>query len=66
MQTADKTKVLQLFNKLSKPEQLDVFEQISERTFAERWKLIDANLPDFKISEDDIMEEVRTIRYLAS
>jgi hypothetical protein len=63
MQTADKTRVLQLFNKLSKPEQLDVFEQISERTFAERWKIIDAELPDSKISEDDIMEEVRAIRY---
>jgi hypothetical protein len=55
--------VLQLFNKLSKPEQIDVFEQISEQTFTQRWKMIEAELPDSEISEDDIMEEVRAIRY---
>jgi len=63
MQTADKTKVLQLFSKLSKPEQVDVFEQISEQTFTQRWKMIDAELPDSEISEEEIMEEVRAVRY---
>jgi 16S rRNA A1518/A1519 N6-dimethyltransferase RsmA/KsgA/DIM1 with predicted DNA glycosylase/AP lyase activity len=63
MQTADKIKVLQLFNKLSKPEQVDVFEKISEQTFSQRWKMIDTELPNANISEEDIMEEVRAVRY---
>jgi hypothetical protein len=65
MKTANKTRVLQLFNKLSKPEQLDVFEQISAQTFDERWKQMDAELPDLQISEEDIMKEVRAVRYIA-
>ena len=63
METVNKAKVLQLFSKLSKPEQLAVFEQISEQTFAQRWNLMDTELPDSDISEDEIMEEVRAVRY---
>jgi hypothetical protein len=63
MEAINKTKVLQLFNKLSKPEQLDVFEQISAQTFKERWNLIDAELPDSKISDEEIIAEVRAVRY---
>jgi len=63
METASKAKVLQLFNKLSKPEQLAVFEQISEQTFAQRWNLMDSELPDADITEEEIMEEVRAVRY---
>jgi hypothetical protein len=63
MEAVNKTKVLQLFNKLSKPEQLDVFEQISSQTFKQRWNMINDELPDSKISEEEIMEEVRAVRY---
>jgi hypothetical protein len=63
MEAINKTKVLQLFNKLSKPEQLAVFEQISIQTFAQMWNLTDDQLPDSKITEEEIMEEVRAVRY---
>lgn len=63
MEAVNKTKVLQLFNKLSKPEQIAVFEQISTQTFAQRWSLADDELPDSKMTEEEIMQEVRAVRY---
>jgi hypothetical protein len=63
MEAVNKTKVLQLFNKLSKPEQIAVFEQISTLTFKQRWEIVDAELPDSEITEEEIMDEVRSVRY---
>jgi hypothetical protein len=63
METASINKVLQLFNMLSKPEQLEIAERIDKQTFEDRWKLMDTTLPDVEFSEEDIMNEVRTVRY---
>ncbi|MEO6849996.1 MAG: hypothetical protein ABI203_08810 [Mucilaginibacter sp.] len=63
MQTAGINQVLQLFNRLSKTEQLELVEQISKQTFEERWQSIDVELPNVNFSEEDIMKEVSAIRY---
>jgi hypothetical protein len=63
METASINKVLQLFNTLSKPEQLEIAERIDKQTFKDRWQLADAMLPDTDISEENIMSEVRAVRY---
>ncbi len=63
METASVKQVIQLFNTLSTTEQLEVAEKISEQTFEKRWQLLDSELPDVEISEEDIMNEVRAVRY---
>jgi hypothetical protein len=62
METARINKVLQLFNMLSKSEQLAVADRIDMQTFEERWQLADNSLPNSGFGEDDIMKEVRAIR----
>jgi hypothetical protein len=62
METITISKVLQLFNRLSRPEQLAVAEKISQQTFEDRWQLADKELPDTTMNEDDIMNEVRAVR----
>ena len=54
---------LQLFNQLSKKDQLVVADRIDKQTFDERWQLIDNTLPDVNFSDDEIMNEVRAERY---
>lgn len=63
METASVDQVLQLFYTLSKCEQLEVAERIDKQTFEERWLSADAELPDADMSEEDIMKEVRAVRY---
>ncbi|MES2110287.1 MAG: hypothetical protein V4577_16130 [Bacteroidota bacterium] len=63
METVSVSKVLQLFNLLSKPDQLEVANKIEKQTFEERWKLMDQSLPDVDISNEEIMHEVRAVRY---
>jgi hypothetical protein len=63
METASINKVLQLFNMLSKSEQLAVADKIDMQTFEERWQLVDKSLPNSGFNEDEIMKEVRAIRY---
>ena len=63
METVSVSKVLQLFNLLSKPDQLEVAKKIEKQTFEERWKLMDQSLPDVDISNEEIMHEVRAVRY---
>ena len=63
METTSINKVLQLFNTLSKPEQLEIAERIDQQTFKDRWQLADNTLPDVNISDDNIMNEVRAVRY---
>jgi hypothetical protein len=63
METAGVSKILQLFNMLSKSEQLIIADKIDKQTFEERWQLADNSLPNSGFGEDDIMKEVRAIRY---
>jgi hypothetical protein len=63
METVSVSKVLQLFNMLSKPEQLEIADQIEKQTFKERWQIMDKSLPDSNLSEEDIMQEIRAVRY---
>jgi hypothetical protein len=63
METAGVNKILQLFNMLSKSDQLKIADRIDKQTFEERWLLLDNTLPNTEISDEDIMKEVRAIRY---
>lgn len=63
MATASINKVLQLFNMLSKPEQLEIADKIDKQTFNDRWLLANSALPDVDFSEEEVMNEVRAVRY---
>lgn len=63
METSSINKVLQLFNLLSKPEQLEIADRIDKQTFMDRWQLIDGELPDVIFSDEEIMNEIRAVRY---
>ena len=63
METVSVSKVLKLFNLLSKSEQLEIADRINRQTFAERWQMTSNKMPDSGLSDDDIMEEVRAVRY---
>lgn len=54
---------LTIFKNFSPSEKIKIADQIDRETFASRWDLLDAELPDADISEDEIMDEVRTVRY---
>lgn len=54
---------LTIFEKFSPSEKLKIAEKINQKTFTERWKTLDAELPDLEISDNEIMDEVRAVRY---
>ncbi len=54
---------LTIFEKFSPSEKLKIAEKINQQTFSERWKMLDAELPDVEISDQEIMDEVRAVRY---
>jgi len=61
METANISKVLRLFSKLSKPEQLDLVEKIEKLTFKDRRKLMNNFRRD--VTDDNGVREIRTLRY---
>ncbi len=56
-------KFLSLFNQFSRAEQKQIAKEIWGKTFAEQWQLLDAELPDVEMSEEEILEELRAVRY---
>lgn len=54
---------LTIFKKFSPSEKIKIAEQIDRPTFTDRWTHLDAELPDSEMSDDDIMAEVRAVRY---
>ncbi|MFN0217119.1 MAG: hypothetical protein ACKVT2_22915 [Saprospiraceae bacterium] len=56
-------KFLALFNQFSRTEQVQIAQSIWEKTFAEQWNQLDAELPDVKISDEEIMQELIAVRY---
>ena len=56
-------KFLALFNQFSRAEQVQIARKIWEKTFAEQWKQLDAELPDVEISDEEVMQELMAVRY---
>ncbi len=54
---------LQLFNQFSKEDQLKIADKILQQTFEEQWQALDLELPDVEMTEEEIMAEVRAVRY---
>lgn len=54
---------LTLFSRFSSAEQKQIALAIWEKTFAGQWRLLDRDLPDIEISEAEIQEELRAVRY---
>ena len=54
---------MKYFDRFSKKQQSKIAEQINEFTFSERWALLDKELPNQNISEDEVIYEVRAVRY---
>lgn len=61
METATVSKVLRLFNKLSKPEQLEIADKIEKQTFNERLKLRN-KFTRVDMADDDIIPEIHSTR----
>ena len=57
------SKFLLLFKQFSRSEQLIIAKKINELTFEEQWTTIDKELPDAEMSEEEIMYEVKAVRY---
>lgn len=56
--------ILLLFNQFTKEEQIQIAEKIALQTYADRWALLDEILLDTnEISEEDIMAEIKAVRY---
>ena len=55
---------MRFFDLFSKEDQLKIAEKIALKTFKDRWKLLDEDLPHILyISDEEIMNEVRAVRY---
>lgn len=54
---------LALFSRFSRAEQEQIARTIWEKTFAAQWRMLDKELPDLNISEEEILEELRAVRY---
>ncbi|MGC2234896.1 MAG: hypothetical protein WA584_01875 [Pyrinomonadaceae bacterium] len=54
---------LTMFEEFSPSEKLKIAEKINQKTFAERWNALDAELPDAEMSDEEIISEVRAVRY---
>ena len=52
--------------KSSEPNELTVARPIREKTFAEQWAAMDAELPDAQLSEEEILSELMDVRYQKS
>ena len=57
------SKFLLLFKQFSRSEQLIIAKKINELTFEERWAKFDDELPDVEMSEEEIMYELKAVRY---
>lgn len=57
------TQFLQLFNQFSKEDQLKIADKILQQTFEEQWLALDTEMPNVEMSEEEIMAEVRVVRY---
>ncbi len=56
-------KFLALFNHFSRTEQIEIAKRIWEKTFAEQWAALDADLPDVDISEEEVLAELLSVRH---
>lgn len=54
---------LSIFRRFSPSEKRKIAEQIDKETFEDRWQAMDAELPDVEMSDEEIMDEVRAVRY---
>jgi hypothetical protein len=54
---------MEYFSRFSKSEQLKIADKINATTFSKRWARLDKQLPDAAISEEQIMNELRLVRY---
>jgi len=54
---------LNMFRRFTPSEKIEIAEQIDRQTFNDRWNLLDAELPDSEMSDEEIMNEVRAVRY---
>ena len=52
-----------LFSRFSPAEQEQIARTIWKKTFSLQWRLLEKELPDADISEEEILEELMTIRY---
>lgn len=54
---------LALFELFPRTEQLKIARTLWQKTFAEQWMKLDAELPDTDISDDEILTELMAVRY---
>ena len=50
-------------NKLTKTEQLKIAKKINEKTIEQLWLSLDFNMPDIEMLEEEIMKEIKAVRF---
>lgn len=59
----DSTELVKAFDQMPRNEQIQVAKLINERVADALFDELDAELPDVDVSEEEIMNEVRAVRY---
>lgn len=54
---------IELFNSFPKTQRAKLAKTLYEATFNEQWKELDKKLPDVEMSAEEIMKEVKAVRY---
>ncbi len=57
------TDYVDLFKTFNKSERLEIAKQINLLTFRQEWHKLSKELPDLEMAEEEIMEEVKAVRY---
>lgn len=54
---------IDLFKSFKVSQRLEIARQINLMTFRQEWKKLSPQMPDARISEEEIMQEVKAVRY---
>jgi hypothetical protein len=56
------SRFMDYFYQFPEKQRLNIAAEINMATFAQRWSELDKSLPDLKVSEEEIMKQVKAIR----
>lgn len=57
------TEFLALFESFPKTQQTKIIKLLNDKLFTQQFEALDRELPDMDVSDEEIMNEVRAVRY---
>jgi hypothetical protein len=61
--TLTKSDFIRLFKDFSKKDRIAIVREINEEFFNDLWTELDRTLPSLNISESDVRDEIKAVRY---